>query len=156
MADVTGKTASEIVMQAVAGADNDALVAAADYTLLHALMAAEEAVEAYDGVLARQQAAGEMFRFDYSVVREGIAATADLRFWYEVVGSSSRSTDQLQITKAGLDKVVKERAQRVLLGWDGHRSTSALANGIADVENEINIGIVRMYGGDLTIGEAVR
>lgn len=115
-------------------------------TLLHASMQMTQAVNNYEAALKTINERSEGWKFDWSSVGEVMAAEAALKFWHEVVATSSPSKDELVITLDGLSKVLKIKV-RALLNNYGGQSTSLISNEETRLEKELTSRLVNHFSG---------
>lgn len=108
-------------------------------------MYASNAVSAYTEALDSIEQRSEGWKFDWSSVGAAMSAEAAIKFWFDVVATSSPSEDELTITTEGLTEVLLPRA-RNLLRNSGGQSTSAISNVQDRVEADLTARLINSFG----------
>lgn len=117
---------------------------------------AEQAIDEWDEVMSVVNTSTAGHTYDSFRMSALASAEARLKLWNDVVALGSRSQDDIDllITKDAIIEVAKQRATRLLKGWDGAHSSDPFSNAISHIENEVNARYVERFGGSLTIKDA--
>lgn len=144
----TELTIIELIEIAASNVKSELDLDSKNYVLLNAVMEMERSTKNYASALNDIERRADGWKYGWDSMHEIVSAQERMKFWQEVVASSSKSRNEedLTVTVEGLTSRMKAVLTATITNYNDGNSTSGFSNATAAVVREMNSRLLGNFG----------